>query len=150
MRNMFVKSAPVLTFVGSLLALVLTHAKDIGSPFLSDIEPIEFFEVIWSLLLVAVVVWMLRKNGPSSRTSAWLFGLAGFVGVVTAYVIPLSVLILGASAPDLQTHEQISLALIYLVWALGISWTVRAFVLSVSSGDWGRTVWAKFMKRNSF
>jgi hypothetical protein len=135
--------APVLALIVSVLALVLTHARDFDSKFLSDIERVEYFEAIWSLLLAGVAFWILRKNGSSSRTFGWLSGLIGFVGMVTAFIIPLSSLVLSASAPVLQTHEQVSLALTYVAWALGISWTVQVFVSSVSGGDWSRTVWAR-------
>lgn len=148
-RVSLLKLIPPLCLGFSIVAMVLSYAKFSNDVALSDLIDAAFVEIYWTAILAVIAFFLWKYPGAASRTAAWVAGIAGFILAVSTNIVPILTAISKNNAPAFAIHDLIALALVLLAWALGIAWSIEALAVSVSSGDWSRTVWAKLRKRNA-
>jgi hypothetical protein len=141
-RIALVKTVPIALFPLALIAILISHQVDSTSGLLSNLATSGFFESFWSLIFAILAFISWKRPGEWFRTAAWLGGFVAYGVFITIYMIQMFSSA-GNTGEQIATHDLVAFGLVLVVWVSGIAWAIQSLILSISAGDWNKTIWAK-------
>ena len=147
LKSLDIGFAPSTALGMSVAVLLFSLVRAPGPPLNSKLQIDRLFELFCLLPLSVAAIVLFRTGSQAARTFGWVFGVVGFVFLVSLNMISTLRLASFVGTSGAELRDLVAICLASLVWVIGVSWTVQVIAMSVVEGDWSQTVWTRLRKK---